>query len=362
VSATAVLALCGVRRRYPDGYLLDVPALDVLAGEVLGVIGPNGAGKSTLLRILGLLERPDEGCVLVDGRAIDARGALAQRRRMATVFQEPLLADASVADNVALGLRFRGVSGATGEPRVRRWLARLGVETLARRAARTLSGGEAQRVALARALVLEPEVLLLDEPFAGLDAPTRGALVNDLGAILRADRVTTVLVTHERGEAQALADRVAVLIDGGLRQVDDTARVFYAPVSEEVARFVGVETLVAGRVVGREAGVTAVDVGGLILAVAMEAKPGAHVRVAIRPEDVTLTSADGVRVASSARNALDGVVTQVRASTHATHVIVDVGFPLVTAVTPRSADELGLRPGARVRAMFKASAAHLIPA
>jgi tungstate transport system ATP-binding protein len=362
VSAPAVLALRGVRRRYPDGYLLDVPVLDVLAGEVLGIIGPNGAGKSTLLRILGLLERPDEGCVLVDGRQIDARGALAQRRRMATAFQEPLLADTSVADNVALGLRFRGVPAATGEPRVHRWLARLGVEALAPRAARTLSGGEAQRVALARALVLEPEVLLLDEPFAGLDAPTRGALVADLGTILRADRVTTVLVTHERGEAQALADRVAVVMSGRLRQVDDTARVFYAPVSEEVARFVGVETLVAGRVVGREAGVTAVDVGGRILEVAMEATPGTRVRVAIRPEDVTLTTADGARVASSARNALDGTVTLVRASTHATHVVVDVGFPLVTAVTPRSVDELGLRPGARVRAMFKASAAHLIPA
>ena len=107
---TAVLALRGVRRRYADGFALDVTSLDVVAGEVLGVIGPNGAGKSTLLRILGLLERPDEGRVLVDGRAVDARDALAERRRVATVFQEPLLADASVTHNVVLGLRFRGVS------------------------------------------------------------------------------------------------------------------------------------------------------------------------------------------------------------------------------------------------------------
>jgi tungstate transport system ATP-binding protein len=362
-SPAAVLALRDVRRRYSNGYALDVPSLDVFAGEILGVIGPNGSGKSTLLRILGLLERPDEGQVLVGGRAIDARGALAERRRMATVFQEPLLADASVTDNAGLGLRFRGVPAADAAPRVMRWLGRLGVAALAGRAARTLSGGEAQRVALARALVLEPAVLLLDEPFSGLDAPTRAALVTDLGAILRADRVTTVLVTHERGEAQALADRVAVLMAGRLRQLDDTARIFYAPVSEEVARFVGVETLVTGRVVGREAGVTAVQVGGRIIEVAAEAPPAARVRVGIRPEDVTLTVADGgPRVASSARNALEGTVTRVSASTHATHVLVDVGFPLVAAVTARSVSELGLRPGTRVRAVFKASAAHLIPA
>jgi molybdopterin-binding protein len=358
----AVLAVRGVRRRYANGDALDVAALDVLAGEVLGVIGPNGAGKSTLLRILGLLERPDEGRVFFDGRPIDARDALAERRRIATVFQEPLLADTSVADNVALGLRFRGVPAAAAEPRVRRWLERLGIVALAERSARTLSGGEAQRVALARALVLEPHVLLLDEPFAGLDAPTRATLVTDLGAILRDDHVTTVFVTHERGEAQALADRVAVLMDGRVRQLDDTARVFYAPASEDVARFVGVETLVTGLVVGRKDGVTTVEVAGRLVDIAAEAALGARVRIGIRPEDVTLTPGDAPRVASSARNALAGTVTRVSASTHATHVTIDVGFPLVAAVTPRSVDELGLRPGAPVRAVFKASAAHLVPA
>jgi tungstate transport system ATP-binding protein len=359
VTGVAVLALHKVRRRYAGRDVLDVGSLDVFAGEVLAVIGPNGAGKSTLVRLLGLLERPDAGQVLVNGRAVDARDALAERRRMATVFQEPLLADATVADNVALGLRFRGVTSATAAPRVARWLERLGVAGLAAQPARTLSGGEAQRVALARALVLEPEVLLLDEPFSGLDAPARAALLTDLGAILRADRTTTVLVTHERGEALALADRVAVVMDGRLRQVDETARVFYAPVSEEVARFVGVETLVTGRVVRSDGGVTAVDAGGPIVEVAAPAPPGATVRIGIRPEDVTLEPAGAAR-ATSARNALEGRIVDVRASTHATHVTVDVGFPLVAAVTARSARELGLAPGARVCAVFKASAVHLL--
>ena len=215
-------------------------------------------------------------------------------------------------------------------------------------------------MALARALVLEPDVLLLDEPFSGLDAPTRAALLTDLGAILRTDRTTTVLVTHERGEALALADRVAVLIDGRLRQLDETARVFYAPAAEDVARFVGVETLVTGRVVASDGGVTSVDAGGPVVEVAATARPGAVVRLAIRPEDVTLEPAGEAPRATSARNALDGLVVRVTPSTQAMHVTVDVGFPLVAAVTARSVRELGLAPGARVCALFKASAAHLI--
>src|SRR5262245_10713727 len=207
---------------------------------------------------------------------------------MATVFQEPLLADATAADNVALGLRFRGVGADVITPRVAAWLDRLGVGALGTRQARTLSGGEAQRVALARALVLEPEVLLLDEPFAGLDTPSRTALIVDLGRVLRQEHVTTVLVTHDRGEARALADRIGVLIDGRIQQIDATAGVFQSPVSESVARFVGVETIVSGRVVSQAAGVALVEVAGCAVQVATDAAPGTSVRIAIRPEDVIL--------------------------------------------------------------------------
>jgi molybdopterin-binding protein len=356
---TAVVALRDVRRQ-TGAFTLEVEALEVRAGEVLGVIGPNGSGKSTLLRLLGLLEPPDAGHVLVGGRPVDARDALAERRRMATVFQEPLLADATVATNVALGLRFRGVAGREIERRVARWLERFGVGALAPRSARTLSGGEAQRVALARALVLEPEVLLLDEPFASLDQPSRTSLITDLGAVLRQDRVTTVIVTHHRGEAQALADRVAVLIRGRLRQVDETARVFHAPASEEVARFVGVETIVTGRVLGRQDGVTRVDVAGRVLEAAAAAEVGARVRLAIRPEDVTLTRSREPLTVSSARNVLDGSIVRITMTDVGVRVLIDCGFPLVATVTPRSLHDLGLVEGHAVSAVFKATAVHVI--
>jgi tungstate transport system ATP-binding protein len=358
---TAVVALRGVRHGHADGFTLDVPALEIVDGEVLAVIGPNGSGKSTLLRLLGLLERPEAGQVLVGGQPVDARDALAERRRMATVFQEPLLADMTVAENVALGLGFRGVAADVVARRVPSWLDRFGVAALAERPARTLSGGEAQRVALARALVLEPEVLLLDEPFAGLDQPARTALIADLGTVLRQDRVTTVLVTHHRGEAQALADRVAVLIGGRLCQLDETARVFHAPATEDVARFVGVETIVTGRVIGREAGVTRVEVAGRALEMAAPAEIGARVRLAIRPEDVTLVLPREHGDASSARNVLAGSIERITVTDTGVRVLVECGFPLVATVTPRSLNDLGLVEGMAVTAAFKASALHLIP-
>jgi tungstate transport system ATP-binding protein len=357
---TTVVELRDVRRHHPGGFTLEVPALEVRVGEVLAVIGPNGSGKSTLLRILGLLERPEAGQVLVGGRPVDARDALVERRRMAAVFQEPLLADTTVAANVALGLRFRGVARGEVERRVTHWLARLGVGGLAARAARTLSGGEAQRVALARALVLEPEVLLLDEPFASLDQPSRTALVADLASVLGQDRITTVLVTHHRGEAQALADRVAVLIDGRVRQLDETARVFHAPAAEDVARFVGVETIVNGRVCAREAGVTRVEVAGHMLEVSTPAEVGAQVRLAIRPEDVTLALPSEHGAATSARNVLRGSIARLTVTDTGVRVLVECGFPLVATVTPRSVTELELVAGMPVAALFKASAVHVM--
>jgi len=359
VTPSAVVELAGVQVTYGGATVLDVPALSVHAGEILAVIGPNGSGKSTLLRVAGLLERPTLGVVRFRGRPADAGHSLAERRRIATVFQHPLLADMTVAENVALGLRFRGLRDATGA-RIGRWLERLGIAPLRDQRARTLSGGQAQRVALARALVLEPEVLLLDEPFAGLDAPSRAELLPDVGAILRHDRVTTILVTHDRGEAQALGDRVAVLMAGRVEQLDETASVFYAPASEVVARFIGVETLVTGRVIARDAGVTIVEVAGRKLEIAAPARIGADVRLGLRPEDVTLLLATEVAPLSSARNYLTGTIVRVIPSTPAIRVIVDVGFPLVAMVTARSATDLGLAEGVRIIAAFKASAAHLI--
>ncbi len=182
-----------VRRGGRDA--LEVGSLEIRAGEVLALVGPNGAGKSTLLLALARLIPSARGEILFAGRRLADWDTLEYRRRLSFVFQDPLLLDLSVARNVALGLRFRGASKADIDLRARRWLHLLGIGSLSNRPATGLSGGEAQRVSLARALVLDPELLLLDEPFAALDPPSRRRLLDDLSTLLAQDHRTTVLVT-----------------------------------------------------------------------------------------------------------------------------------------------------------------------
>ncbi|OGL00890.1 MAG: hypothetical protein A3J45_08775 [Candidatus Rokubacteria bacterium RIFCSPHIGHO2_02_FULL_69_13] len=361
IPVSAVVTLSGVQVAYGGAVVLEVPALEIQAGEILAVIGPNGAGKSTLLRVIGLLEAPTAGEVRFKGGTVGGSGVLAARRRMATVFQDPLLVDDTVFGNVALGLRFRRVADAEIASRVHAWLGRFGIGALAARPARTLSGGEAQRTALARALVLKPELLLLDEPFSALDQPTREALIGELGGILREDRITTVLVTHDRWEAMALGDRVAVMMGGKVLQVDEAGRLFRAPVSEEVARFVGVETILDCRVLSSQAGLAVLDAGGQKIEVATEAPPGARLRICLRPEDVTLLAPGTPHPASSVRNHLAGTVGRLVSVGPYVRAVIDCGFYLVALVTHRSVEELGLREGTPVIAAFKATAPHVIP-
>jgi len=357
---TPVVALDGVRVAHGPRMVLDVPALAVHEGEVLGVMGPNGAGKSTLLRVLGLLEAPTSGSVRFRGEPVAPAGGLAVRRRMASVFQDPLLADATVFANVALGLRFRGEPGDRIEARVMRWLDRFGIAVLARRHARTLSGGEAQRAALARALVVEPDLLLLDEPFSALDQPTRDALIGDLRSVLRAERTTAVLVTHHRGEALALGDRLAVLIGGALLQVGPAARVFRAPASAEVARFVGVETMVECEAVGRSGPCSILVAGGHRVEVAAPAVAGERVLLCLRPEDVTVRAGAAPAGSAPGLNRLPGRVRQLMPAPLHVRVVVDCGFPVVALVTHRFVQESELGEGAFVTAEFAASAPHLL--
>jgi tungstate transport system ATP-binding protein len=214
-----------------------VDSLDIQRGETLTVVGPNGAGKSTLLLALAHLIMPVSGEILYNGRSLKQWDELEYRRRISFVFQSPLLMDMTVEQNVALGLKFRGTPKEETRARVERWIKQLGVESLSKRRAGQLSGGEAQRVSLARAFVLEPELLLLDEPFSALDPPTRSRLLEDLVTLLKENHRTAVFVTHNLNEATKLSHRIAVIVGGMLRQVGTAKQIKTKPADETVAAF-----------------------------------------------------------------------------------------------------------------------------
>lgn len=270
-------------------WALEVPYLALQPGETLSLLGPNGAGKSTLVAVLAGLLPPHRGQVRFYGQPIDFRHNLAYRRRIAVVFQRPYLLRGTVEENVALGLRLHGYPKEEQMRRVRHWMQRLGIAHLALRSARKLSGGQAQRVALARALALEPQLLFLDEPFQALDLPTRHQLLEELQTLLNEAGSTTVYVTHDLQEALALAQRLAVLIQGRLQQVGPPEQVLHQPANVEVARVVGMETLLPGRVVDvQRPGWLWVELGGRIWLVRGSGAPGQAVTIGLRPEQVEL--------------------------------------------------------------------------
>lgn len=342
--------------------ILSVDGLTIDSGEVLAVVGPNGAGKSTLLLALAGLIQVERGSLRFGGEILNKRENLAYRRRIGLVLQDPLLMDANVFDNIAAGLRFRGVERAQVESRVRQWMERLGIAHLRARRSATLSGGEAQRAALARALVLQPELLLLDEPFSALDAPTRSALLEDLQALLAETRQTAVFVTHDLNEALLLGHRVAVLLKGELRQVGPPEQVFSAPADAEVAAFVGVETILSGQVRAAHDGLMQIVVDGWEAEAVGDLAVGRGVFLCLRPEDFTLWMddfKDGDKL-SSARNRLRGKVVRLTPQGPLARVQVDCGVLITALITRASAVEMALQPGSQVGVSFKASAAHVI--
>lgn len=357
---SAILEIQNLLVRREQSPVLDIDHLAVEEGEVLAVIGPNGAGKSTLLLVLACLLRPERGQVFFRGNPIAAQDELTYRRRIGLVLQEPLLLDRSVYDNVAAGLRFRRLPRQAIAQRVDEWLNRLGISALRDRPARKLSGGEAQRASLARAFALQPEVLLLDEPFSALDSPTRTRLLEELHSLLRATSITTVFITHDLDEALLLGDRVAVLLNGRLHQVGPPQTVFGSPTNPDVAAFVGVETIIDGHVIACQEGQVIVESNGLRLEAVGEIEVGRPVLFCLRPEDVTLLPEEGSPT-SSARNRLLGRIKRITVQGPLAHVVIDCGFPLMALITRASAREMGLVENRVVTAAFKASAVHLIP-
>ncbi len=364
--AGAVIEGRGLRVMRGGSMIVDVPSFTVEEGEVLSLIGPNGAGKTTLLQTVSHLLRPFEGDLFFRGRKVGPEcPVLTYRRALAMVFQEPLLFDATVFDNVASGLKIRGMKKVPIRQAVMESLGRFGIAHLSDRSARSLSGGEAQRTSLARAFAIRPDILLLDEPFASLDPMSREPLIEDMQAIVRSTGTTAVLVTHDLMESLRLSDRIAVMDRGRILQAGSPEEVLNTPVDEFVASFVGAGTILKGRVSKRGRDTVTVSVSDGEVESAGSFPVGSRVILCIRPENVTLsvqaeTGNDACRPVTSARNVFPGTVTRVTPMGFYQKVGLDCGFPLLSYVTMQSRESLSLTEGRHVTVSFKATAVHVI--
>ena len=355
----SLIKVTGLNHRYGERAILENINLSVDRGEVFALIGPTGAGKTTLLRIIDLLEVPRAGEIYVDGRCIPRSGKqrLEIRRRMSFIHQKPQVFNLSVYDNVACGLRWRGEEKNRIAEKVDHILEMVGLEGYKNRNARTLSGGEAQRVALARSLVLEPEVLLLDEPTANLDPVSTAKIEQLISYVARQRNTTVIMATHDMSQGQQLADRIGVLLDGRLIQTGNATDIFHSPLNEEVAHFVGIENIIEGVIIANNEGIATVNIGGNAIQAVSNYPAGKEVYTCIRPEDITLALSS---IQSSARNSFQAKVTRVTTIGPLSRVEINCGFRLVALVTKISAEELNLQVGREVYATFKATGVHII--
>jgi spermidine/putrescine transport system ATP-binding protein len=357
------IRLEGVVKRFDDVTAVDGIDLDIASGEFFSLLGASGCGKTTTLRMIAGFERPDEGRILLDG--VDMAATPPHRRPVNTVFQSyALFPFLSVADNVAFGLKYQKLPKEEARQRIEQALALTHMGGYAGRRPAQLSGGQQQRVALARALVLDPRVLLLDEPLGALDAQLRKQLQLELRGLQRRVGKTFVYVTHDQDEALTMSDRIAVLCDGQVEQIGTPSEIYGTPATTYVARFIGsanifeVEVLelardgaASCRLMGRQQLLAHADT-------AVPLGPGA---VVIRPERVRL--ADPATAPRPGENALDGIVHELvfHGATTQVQVQLDAGVALTVAVpNVEGPVTVHFPPGAPVRCLCAADAVRLL--
>jgi molybdate/tungstate transport system ATP-binding protein len=338
----------------------------VSPGEILVILGPNGAGKSVTLETIAGFHRPNSGRVLIGGRDVTALAP--ERRNVGFVVQNfGLFPHLTVAQNVAIARRAQRKDTQTDQTPLLRddagLLANVGAAHLVQRWPQDLSPGEKQRVALARALASAPDLFLFDEPFAALDAQTSDQLRGELHAFLRALSIPAIVVTHDHTDAMMLADRIAVLHEGAIMQCGPATEIFAKPANAFVARFLGAENILDGRVVEATGTLATLVVAGRNLRASVTAgsvSAGHPVCVAIRGEQVGICLREAKQTISPAINQLDGHVTSVRYLGPLATIEIDCGFPLRGYLLAPQARAMNIDAGTPVAAEIAADAIHVM--
>jgi iron(III) transport system ATP-binding protein len=354
-----------VSKRYGSVEAVRHLSLEVRDHEFVTLLGPSGCGKTTLLRLIAGFLEPDEGVIRVDGLTLSSKNAVVppERRGMGMVFQNyAIWPHKNVYDNVAFGLTIRRVGRTEARERVARVLELVNLAGLEQRFPGELSGGQQQRVALARSLVVEPTILLLDEPLSNLDAKLRERMRWELKELQRRTGITFVYVTHDQAEAMALSDRIAVLHAGALLQDGPPREVYARPASRVVADFMGLVNLLPGRVVRAAADDSLVSIAGgepVRVALANGMADGSAVQVAIRPESLRI-AADGPDGPEATAGTLRGKVADCTflGNLIDCHVVLDDG----TRVRVQADSSASLEVGQALRLAFDVHACTVFPA
>lgn len=333
-------------------FFLKNVSLDVAPGEYLMILGPTGAGKTILLETIAGIYPPDEGKVYLNDR--DITGLPPRKRNIGMVYQDFMLfPHLNVQENISYGMRSKKCNKQEVLQKVNQLTDLLGISHLLKRHPVTLSGGEKQRISIARALIMEPKILLLDEPLSALDTETRARLRRELRRIHALTRTTMIHVTHSFDEAFLLGNRMAIMNNGEIVQTGEPGEVFRKPNSRFVAEFLGVTNVFQGEAI-MDNGEPCVKVNGLKI---RSASTGSgQVYASVRPEDILVSFSP---IASSARNSFQGEIQEISDAGIVLKITVDAGIPFVAAVTRRSFLDMELNQGKKVFLTFKATDVHV---
>jgi tungstate transport system ATP-binding protein len=351
---TVVAQIKDLIKAYGSKIVVNTVNLQIHEGEILALLGPNGSGKSTILKILAFIESPTSGTVEFHGEKVNYKKTEHVRLQSTLVFQKTTLFSTSVYNNIAYGLKIRGVPKNEREEEVKKALKLVKLQGFEKRPAKKLSGGEQQRVAIARALVLKTKLLLLDEPTANLDPKNAGILEEVIETVNRENKVTIVMATHNMFQAEKLPHRIALMNEGKITEVGTPTEIF-GKLSKNLASFAAVENTFSGNAQPTLEGTTIVDLGSNVQVEIAELREG-ETTIFVNPKDIILCQEP---LNSSARNVFNGKITEISDLGNLVKLKVDVGRAFSVQITKRSYTEMTLTLGSQVCIAFKASSVNV---